>query len=88
MAVVVKTAYHTANVDLTVPLPVGKKIYGITGVYGTSVRIIQNGVTARILDNSGSTREVWFPCPIEFAESSSFVFNGNVGATVAIFHEE
>lgn len=88
MAAVVKTAKKAANQGLTVPVPVGKKIYGIVGVYATSIDLIQNEVTVRMLDNSGSTREVWFPTPIEFAAATSFKFIGTSSATIGIIYEE
>lgn len=88
MAAVVKAAQKAANQDLTVPVPVGKKIYGIVGVYATNIHLVQNGIRVRMLDNSGATREVWFPAPIEFAAATSFIFTGTSSATIGIIYEE
>lgn len=88
MAAVVKAAKKAANQNLTVPLPVGKKIYGIVGVYATSINLVQNEITVRLLDNSGSTRELWFPAPIEFAPATSFVFMGTNATNIGIIYEE
>lgn len=88
MAAVIKAVAKSASANLTIPAPVGKKIYGITGVYGTSIRIQQGDTIVRMLDNSGNTRELWFPDPIEFAAATSFIFNGSVASTIGLIYEE
>lgn len=88
MAAIIKAVDKSASQNLTVPIPVGKKIYGIVGIYGTVIRLTQNGVTIRMLDNAGNTREFWFPEPIEFAAASSFTFTGTTATTIGIIYEE
>ena len=86
MAIVAKIVTKAANVDASIDLGVGKKLYGICRKYGVDVYVLQNGTEARLLDNS--IVQQFFPVPLEFAASSTLVFKGTGAATISVLVEE
>ena len=88
MAQVIDKVEHVANIDLTYSVPVGKKIYGITGITAINVYVEINGIRSILLANNGSQRELYFPVPLDFAASSNLVFRGNATTTIAIIRDE
>lgn len=86
MAQIVETVSHTGTTT-DYSAPVGKKIYGFTGVNALDIAAICDGVTATILSNAGQ-RELFLPCPIEFKASTVIRFTGSSIRTVGIIRDE
>lgn len=88
MPQVIDTVQHVANVDVSYSVPVGKKIYALTGVMGTNIFVDMNGKVNNLHANNGSQRELLFPVPLDLAPSATLIFRGNSTSTIAIIRDE
>lgn len=77
MVQTIVTVDKPANADAVIPLPVGKKLYGAVGLNSKNIDIEIDGKTFRILSNTGATREIWYPVPLEFEAAAKIIFNGS-----------
>lgn len=87
MAQIVEIVNKTAGVNAVYSVPVGKKIYGFTGVNAIDIDATIDGVTVKLLNNTG-VRQYMLPVPIEFKASSTVTFIGSGAATIGVIVDE
>lgn len=73
MPQIINTVNKYSAADAVIPLPVGKKMYAVLGAQSKNILVRMNGTETIILNNV-SSRELWFPVPLEFAAAAEIVF--------------
>ncbi len=89
MAQTIYKVTKNVNQDAVITLPVGQKIYAFLMFAGMNVILRQNGVESTLISNTGTIRDFYLPCPLEFAAAAEIIFrSSNTAGTPAIIVEQ
>ncbi len=87
MAQIVENVNKAAGVAAVYSVPVGKRVYGFLNINAIDIDLTVDGVTAKLLNNTG-VRQYMLPVPLEFKASTSISFSGSSAATIGVIVDE